>query len=129
MAKKVLIADDEPNIVTSLEFLMSKSGYEVAVARNGEEALALVESFRPDLVLLDVMMPLRSGYDVCQRMRDRPDWRHIRIVMLSAKGREAEVSKGMSLGADAYVTKPFSNRELIATVGGLLGEGGTPGTA
>jgi DNA-binding response OmpR family regulator len=129
MAKKVLIADDEPNIVTSLEFLMSKSGYEVAVARNGEEALALVDSFRPDLVLLDVMMPLRSGYDVCQRMRDRPDWRHIRIVMLSAKGREAEVSKGMSLGADAYVTKPFSNRELIATVGGLLGEGGTPGTA
>ena len=129
MAKKVLIADDEPNIVTSLEFLMSKSGYEVAVARNGEEALALVESFRPDLVLLDVMMPLRSGYDVCQRMRDRPEWRHIRIVMLSAKGREAEVSKGMSLGADAYVTKPFSNRELIATVGGLLGEGGTPGTA
>ena len=129
MAKKVLIADDEPNIVTSLEFLMGKCGYEVAVARNGEEALALVESFRPDLVLLDVMMPLRSGYDVCQRMRDRPDWRHIRIVMLSAKGREAEVSKGMSLGADAYVTKPFSNRELIATVGGLLGEGGTPGTA
>ena len=129
MAKKVLIADDEPNIVTSLEFLMSKSGYDVAVARNGEEALALVESFRPDLVLLDVMMPLRSGYDVCQRMRDRPEWRHIRIVMLSAKGREAEVSKGMSLGADAYVTKPFSNRELIATVGGLLGEGGTPGTA
>lgn len=129
MAKRVLIADDEPNIVTSLEFLMSKSGYEVAVARNGEEALALVESFRPDLVLLDVMMPLRSGYDVCQRMRDRPEWRHIRIVMLSAKGREAEVSKGMSLGADAYVTKPFSNRELIATVGGLLGEGGTPGTA
>lgn len=129
MAKKVLIADDEPNIVTSLEFLMSKSGYEVAVARNGEEALALVDSFRPDLVLLDVMMPLRSGYDVCQRMRDRPEWRHIRIVMLSAKGREAEVSKGMSLGADAYVTKPFSNRELIATVGGLLGEGGTPGTA
>jgi DNA-binding response OmpR family regulator len=129
MAKKVLIADDEPNIVTSLEFLMSKSGYEVAVARNGEEALALVESFRPDLVLLDVMMPQRSGYEVCQRMRDRPEWRHIRIVMLSAKGREAEVSKGMSLGADAYVTKPFSNRELIATVGGLLGEGGTPGTA
>ena len=123
MAKKVLIADDEPNIVTSLEFLMSKSGYEVQVARNGEEALALVESFRPDLVLLDVMMPQRSGYEVCQRMRAREDWRHIKIVMLSAKGREAEVSKGLSIGADAYVTKPFSNRELIARVGGLLGEG------
>ena len=126
MAKKVLIADDEPNIVTSLEFLMSKSGYEVQVARNGEEALALVESFRPDLVLLDVMMPQRSGYEVCQRMRAREDWRHIKIVMLSAKGREAEVSKGLSLGADAYVTKPFSNRELIAQVAALIGENGAP---
>ena len=129
MAKKVLIADDEPNIVTSLEFLMTRSGYEVKVARTGEEALALVASFAPDLVLLDVMMPQRSGYEVCQKMRERPEWRHIKIVMLSAKGREAEVSKGLSLGADAYVTKPFSNRELIARVGELLGESRTPGAA
>jgi DNA-binding response OmpR family regulator len=120
MAQRVLIADDEPNIVTSLEFLMTRSGYEVAVARNGDEALALVESFAPDLVLLDVMMPRRSGYEVCQRMRERADWRHIKVVMLSAKGREAEVSKGLSLGADAYVTKPFSNQELIARVAALL---------
>ena len=126
MAKKVLIADDEPNIVTSLEYLMTKSGYEVEIARNGEEALALVESFMPDLVLLDVMMPRRSGYEVCQKMRERAEWRHIKIVVLSAKGREAEVSKGLSLGADAYVTKPFSNRELIARVAGLLGEDATP---
>ncbi len=129
MAKKVLIVDDEPNIVTSLEFLMTRSGYEVKVARNGEEALALVETFMPDLVLLDVMMPQRSGYEVCQKMRSRADWRHIRIVMLSAKGREAEVSKGLSVGADAYVTKPFSNRELIAKVAGLLGENAPPGAA
>ncbi len=129
MAKKVLIADDEPNIVTSLEYLMTKSGYEVAIARNGDEALALVESFRPDLVLLDVMMPRRSGYEVCQRMRERPDWGHIKIVMLSAKGREAEVSKGLAIGADAYVTKPFSNRELIARVGGLLGDDRPPQAA
>ena len=129
MAKRVLIADDEPNIVTSLEYLMSKSGYQVQVARNGDEALALVESFMPDVVLLDVMMPRRSGYDVCQKMRERPEWRHIKIVMLSAKGREAEVSKGLSLGADAYVTKPFSNRELIARIGGLLGEDSAPETA
>ena len=122
MARKVLIADDEPNIVTSLEYLMTKSGYEVAVARNGDEALALVESFMPDLVLLDVMMPRRSGYEVCQNMRERAQWRHIKIVMLSAKGRDAEVSKGLSLGADDYVTKPFSNRELIAKVAQLLGE-------
>ena len=129
MARKVLIADDEPNIVTSLEYLMEKSGYEVTVARNGEEALAMVATFVPDLVLLDVMMPKRSGYEVCQKMRERADWRRIRIVMLSAKGREAEVSKGLSLGADAYVTKPFSNRELIAKVAELLGEDREPGAA
>ena len=129
MAKRVLIADDEPNIVTSLVFLMTKAGYEVEVARNGEEALALVDSFGPDIVLLDVMMPRRSGYEVCQKMRERPEWAHVKVVILSAKGREAEVSKGMSLGADAYVTKPFSNRELVARVAELLGEGAKPGAA
>lgn len=127
--RKVLIADDEPNIVTSLEYLMMRSGYEVMIARDGDEVLALVESFLPDVVLLDVMMPRRSGYEVCQKIRERPDWRHIRIVMLSAKGREAEVNKGLSLGADTYVTKPFSNQELIATIGALLDEGATPGGA
>jgi DNA-binding response OmpR family regulator len=126
MAKRVLIADDEPNIVTSLEFLMEKSGYEVRVARNGEEALALMESFLPDLVLLDVMMPQRSGYDVCRLMRERTEWRQIKIVMLSAKGREAEMSKGLSLGADAYVTKPFSSRELTALVATMLGDDRAP---
>jgi DNA-binding response OmpR family regulator len=120
MARKVLIADDEENIVTALEFLLHKSGYETRVARHGDEALALVESFAPDLVLLDVMMPRKSGYEVCQRMRERPEWRHIRIVMLSAKGRDVEVSKGVSLGADLYITKPFSNTELVAKIDGLL---------
>ena len=129
MAKKILIADDEPNIVTSLEYLMQKRGYEVKVARNGDEALALVESFRPDVVLLDVMMPRRSGYEVCQQIRERADWRHIKLVMLSAKGREAEVNKGLSLGADSYVTKPFSNQELIAKIDELLGDGAKPGGA
>jgi DNA-binding response OmpR family regulator len=120
MTKKVLIADDEPNIVTALEFLLQKSGYEVMVAHNGDEALQRVESFGPDLVLLDVMMPRISGYEVCRRMRERSDWRHIKIIMLSAKGREAEVSKGVSLGADLYVTKPFSNNELVGKIGELL---------
>jgi DNA-binding response OmpR family regulator len=129
MSKKVLIADDEPNIVTSLEYLMQKSGYEVKIARTGDEALALVESFLPDLVLLDVMMPRKSGYEVCQQIRERPDWQHIKVVMLSAKGREAEVNKGLSLGADTYVTKPFSNQELIAKIGALLGNGAKPGGA
>jgi DNA-binding response OmpR family regulator len=128
MAKKVLIADDEPNIVTSIEFLMRRSGYEVAVAHNGDEALRLAESFRPDLLLLDVMMPVRSGYDVCQELRGRADGHRLKIVMLSAKGREAEVSKGLSLGADAYLTKPFSNRELVAQVARLLDAEADPPT-
>ena len=89
MTKKILIADDEPNIVTALEFLLQRNGYEVHVARNGEEALKLVEDCNPDLVLLDVMMPVRSGYEVCTRIRERADWRHIKIIMLSAKGRDA----------------------------------------
>ena len=121
MKKKVLIVDDELNIVTALEFLLQKSGYEVMAAQNGDEALKRVESFAPDLVLLDVMMPRISGYEVCRRMRERPEWKHIKIIMLSAKGREAEVSKGVSLGADLYVTKPFSNNELVGKIGELLG--------
>ena len=120
MSKKVLIVDDEANIVAALEFLLRKSGYEVTAAQNGDEALQRVESFAPDLVLLDVMMPRISGYEVCRRMRERADWNHIKIVMLSAKGREAEVSKGVSLGADLYVTKPFSTGELVGKIGELL---------
>jgi DNA-binding response OmpR family regulator len=120
MGRRILIADDEPNIVAALEYLLQRSGYQVHIARNGDDALRLIEEHRPDLVLLDVMMPLRSGYDVCRRMREHEDWRHIKIVMLSAKGREVEVNKGMSLGADLYITKPFSTRELVAKIDGLL---------
>ena len=122
MAKKILVADDEPNIVAALEFLLQRNGFEVKVARNGEEALHLVESDQPDLVLLDVMMPLRSGYEVCRRIRERPDWSRIKIVMLSAKGRDAEVNKGMAAGADLYITKPFSTRDFVDKVKGLLAE-------
>ena len=120
MPKKVLIADDEENIVTALEFLLQRRGYETRVAKNGDDALSEVERFAPDLVLLDVMMPRKSGYEVCQRVRARPEWRHIKIIMLSAKGRDVEVSKGVSLGADLYITKPFSNTELVAKIDGLL---------
>jgi len=118
--KKILIADDEPNIIAAIEFLLQQDGHEVLTAQNGEQALRLVEARIPDLVLLDVMMPLKSGYEVCKRIRERADWRHIKIVMLSAKGREAELSKGLSMGADLYVTKPFSTRELVANIKGLL---------
>ena len=121
MAKRVLIADDEPNIVASLEFLMEQAGYEVKVAASGQEALALVASFRPDLVLLDVMMPGKNGYEVCQRLKSDPATREVKVVMLSAKGREVEVAKGLELGADAYVTKPFSTRDLVARIRDMLG--------
>lgn len=117
---KILIADDEPNIVAAIEYLLLQGGYEVHIARNGEEALDLVEAHVPDLVLLDVMMPKKSGYEVCSRIRERAEWRHIKVVMLSAKGRETEVNKGLSLGADLYITKPFSTRELIAKIKVLL---------
>jgi DNA-binding response OmpR family regulator len=120
MGARILIAEDEPNIVASLEFLLQKEDYEVRVARNGEEALELVERFRPDLVLLDVMMPLRSGFDVCRKIRENPALRRIKIVMLSARGRDVEREQGLALGADAYVTKPFSTKELLAKVSELL---------
>jgi DNA-binding response OmpR family regulator len=123
MASRVLIVDDEPNIVTSLEFLMKQRGYETRVARDGDEALAEVESFRPDLVLLDVMLPRRNGFEVCQKLR-ADGWTDLRIVMLTAKGRDIEIEKGLALGADAYVTKPFSTGELVERVAGMLEGGG-----
>lgn len=126
MAKRVLIVDDEPNIVAALEYLLQRSGYEVRAAGNGDEALHEIEKFGPDLVLLDVMMPRRSGYEVCQRIREHEDWKRIKVIMLSARGREAEVNKGLSLGADLYITKPFSNAELVARIGDLLGDSGPP---
>lgn len=122
MAVRILIVDDEPNIVVSLEFLMRQKGYETQVARDGEEALTAVESFRPDLVLLDVNLPCRDGFEVCQKLR-ADGWTELKIVMLTAKGRDIEIEKGLALGADAYVTKPFSTRELVARVGAMLGDG------
>ena len=121
MSKTILIADDEPNIVAALEYLLQQRGYEVLIARNGDEALGLLEERIPDLVLLDVMMPRKSGYEICERIRHRAGWRHIKVIMLSAKGRDAEVNKGMAMGADLYVTKPFSTRELMAKISSLLG--------
>ena len=128
MRKKILVADDEPNIVAAIEFLLTQGGYEVHTALDGNEALRLVESIFPDLVLLDVMMPQTSGYEVCQRIRRRDEWRQIKIIMLSAKGRDSEVIKGLALGADLYMTKPFSTRELMGRIKGLLDEGSPSGT-
>ena len=121
MTKKILIVDDEPNIVISLEFLMKREGFQVAVAVDGEEALAKIADMAPDLVLLDVMMPKKSGFEVCQEIRANPAWTAIKIIMLTAKGRDTEVQKGMALGADAYVTKPFSTKDLVIKVRSVLG--------
>jgi two-component system alkaline phosphatase synthesis response regulator PhoP len=120
MAKKILIADDEPNIVISLEFLMQRNGYDVKTAGDGEAALRLVTEFRPDLILLDIMLPLKSGYEVCQKIRENPDVSAMKIVMITAKGRDIEVAKGLALGADAYITKPFSTQDLLDQVKRLL---------
>ena len=127
MPKKVLIADDEPNIVAAIEFLLEQRGYDVYTAADGGEALRTVERVVPDLVVLDVMMPQTSGYEVCQTIRRRSEWRHIKVLMLSAKGRDAEVVKGVAMGADLYVTKPFSTRELMARIDGLLGQASRTG--
>lgn len=124
MPKNVLIVDDEPNIVLSLQFLMKKAGYNVRVARDGEEALAEIAKAPPDLVLLDVMMPKRDGFDVCQTVRGNPSWQDVRIIMLTARGRDIEREKGLALGADSYVTKPFSTKDVLAQVDELLGLGG-----
>lgn len=121
MSKHVLIADDEPNIVISLEFLMKREGHRVSIARDGDAALQAIRSERPDLVLLDVMMPGRSGFEVCQAVRADETLAAVKILMLSAKGRDTDLAKGSALGADAYMTKPFSTRELADKVRELLG--------
>ena len=121
MSKKVLIADDEPNIVISLEFLMKREGHQVLVARDGEQALAMIRAERPDLVLLDVMMPRLSGFEVCQAVRADPQLAGTKILMLTAKGRDTDVAQGRGVGADDYMTKPFSTKELAARVRTMLG--------
>lgn len=120
MARSVLVVDDEPNIVLSLEFLMRQAGYDVRVARDGEAALKAIEDDPPALVLLDVMMPKRDGFDVCQAIRANPKWKGVRVVLLTAKGRDIEREKGMALGADDYITKPFSTRDVMLKIKQLL---------
>ena len=118
--KKLLVADDEPNIVISLEYLMKREGYDVLVATDGNQALEAIQREQPALVLLDVMMPGKTGFEVCQAERADQALDGVRILMLTAKGRETDVSKGLALGANAYMTKPFSTRELVQKVAELL---------
>jgi len=121
MPRSVLVVDDEANILLSLEFLMRKAGYDVRLARDGEEALAEISRACPDLVLLDVMMPKCNGFDVCEAIRANPEWRNVRVILLTAKGRDIEREKGLALGADDYITKPFSTREVVERVATWLG--------
>jgi DNA-binding response OmpR family regulator len=125
MTKSVLVVDDEANILMSLEYLMRKAGYDVRVARDGEQALAEVAKAPPDLVLLDVMMPKRNGFEVCEAIRANPQWKGVRVVLLTAKGRDIEREKGLALGADDYITKPFSTRDLFERVRVWLGQAGS----
>ncbi|HXX84901.1 MAG TPA: response regulator [Casimicrobiaceae bacterium] len=122
MGKRILIVDDEPNIVISLEFLMKRKGHEVKVVSDGQSALTAVAEFAPHVILLDVMIPVLSGYEVCQRIRENPAWESMKIIMLTAKGRDVDVTKGLAVGADAYVTKPFSTSELVEKVQTMVGE-------
>ncbi len=120
MSKKIALVDDEPNILLSLEFLIQRAGYDVKTASDGEAGLELVESWQPDLLILDVNMPKRDGFEVCQTLRSNPSFENLKIIMLTAKGREVEREKGLAIGADDYVTKPFSTQEIIDKINSLL---------
>ena len=122
MSQRVVIADDEPNLVIPLEYMLKREGYEVTVARDGQEALDAIARVHPQLVLLDVMMPRKSGFDVCQVLRADEANLELKILLLTAKGRDDDVAKGLALGADAYMIKPFSPKELVLKVRELLGD-------
>ena len=120
MPKKILIVDDEPSVVVALQFLMQQQGYDVIVAESGEEALDHIYKYKPDLVILDIMLPGIDGYEVCEIVRLNPDYRKVKILFLTARRDEVEIAKGLALGADAYITKPFSNDKLVATINEVL---------
>lgn len=120
MVSKILIVDDEPNLVIPLQFLMEQHGYQALVAQSGEEALESISKEKPDLVLLDIMLPGVDGFEVCEIIRLNPEWRSTKIIFLTAKGRDVDIAKGMVLGADEYITKPFSNQQVIDAVTTLL---------
>lgn len=129
MSTRILIADDEPNILISLEYLMKREGFEVHVARDGQEAIDALRALRPTLVLLDVMMPRKTGFEVCQELRADEALKDTLVLMLTARGRDADVAKGLGVGADAYVTKPFSTKELVQKVRDMLAAPSAPAQA
>jgi len=118
--KKILVVDDDPYILMSLEFLMKKNGFDVMVARNGTEALEIVEKQVPDIVLLDIMMPDVDGYAICKHIKSSKKLKEAKVVFMSAKSKETDIQKGYDLGASLYVTKPFSTRQLLKQVQELI---------
>jgi len=126
MTYSVLVVEDEPNIVLSLQFIMKRSGHEVRIAEDGEAALRAIEDKVPDVMLLDIMLPKRDGLSVCEAVRANPDWADVKILVLSAKSRESDKERAMSLGADDYITKPYSTREVCERVNAMLGIDGCP---
>jgi DNA-binding response OmpR family regulator len=117
--KKILIVDDEPNILMSLDFLMRKNGYHVFIARDGEEALQIIRDEQPDIIILDIMMPKVDGYEVCQYVKQHDEYAQTKVIFLSAKSKEADIQKGYEMGADLYLSKPFSTRTLVEKVKAL----------
>lgn len=121
LVKKILVVDDEPNIVRSLAYILKKEGYDVSTAKDGEQAMDMVRDSKPHLMILDVMMTRKSGYDVCEEVKSDPDLRDIHVMMLTAKGQVGDREIGLSKGADEYLTKPFSPRLILNKVEELLG--------
>ena len=119
--KRILVVDDEPHVIRSLTFVLSKEGYDVASAENGEDALAKIRALRPDLVFLDVMMPKKNGYEVCREVKKDSVLSDIRVIMLTAKGQESDREQGLSAGTDEFLTKPFSPIGVVEKVRELLG--------
>ncbi len=116
MDYSVLVAEDEPNIVLSLQFIMKKAGLRVRVAEDGDQAVLEIKKERPDIVLLDIMLPKRDGFSVCETIKGTPEWSNVKVIMLTAKSREDDKQRALRLGADDYITKPFSTRELVDRV-------------
>ncbi len=120
MSHKILIVEDEPNIIVPLQFSLEQKGYQIIVAGSGEEALEKISQAQPDLILLDIMLPGIDGYEVCENVRQNPETQGTKIIFLSAMGRDVDIARGVALAADAYIVKPFSILEVISKVGELL---------
>ena len=118
---RILVVDDEIYIVHILDFSLGMEGYEVLTALDGEQALERLKSDKPDLIVLDIMMPKLDGYEVCRAIKSNPDTRNIPVILLSAKGRNVDQKMGFDVGADDYITKPFSPRKLVERINAILG--------